>query len=76
MSQLSGSFWKNIVVLGDLKNGEANSRFEINLMDGSNNSLKQLNKYLDRMYSSMPKNDFQEFEAMDTTLNLPSEIHK
>ncbi len=76
MSQISGSFWKNIVVSGDLKNGEANSRFEINLMDGSSNSLKQLNKYMDQMYSAMPKNDFQEFEAMDTTSNLPTEIHK
>lgn len=75
LSQISDSFWKNMVVSGDLKNGEAKSRFEINLMDGSNNSLKQLNKYLDQMYSAMPKNNFQEFEAMDTTINLPSEIH-
>lgn len=53
---ISAAFWKNINAFWDVKSGNATTHFEINLQDGSSNSLKQLNKYFDQMYLSVPKN--------------------
>ena len=58
-SDLSASFWKNITMHWDVKGGEASSKMDINLVDGTGNSLKQLNKYIDQMYLAVPKKENQ-----------------
>jgi len=49
--ELSLKMWEDILVAGggELKDGAVNSFGEINLVDKSTNSLKQLNQYIDKM---------------------------
>jgi len=46
--------WQDILVAGggEIKNGAVNSFAEINLVDKSTNSLKQLNQYIDEMHAA------------------------
>jgi hypothetical protein len=50
---LSLKMWQDILVAGggELKDGAVNSFGEINLVDKSTNSLKQLNQYIDNMHA-------------------------
>ncbi|MBC7850194.1 MAG: DUF4836 family protein [Chitinophagaceae bacterium] len=51
MADASLKMWQDVLMTsgGELKNGVANSLVEINLVDKSVNSLKQLNQYIDAM---------------------------
>lgn len=73
---ISATFWKNVSMFWDMKGGTATSRFEINLQDANTNSLKQLNKYADQMYLSVPKNKEQDFTIEPPlsadTISVPS----
>lgn len=62
--EISSAFWKNVVAIWDVKDGNATSHVEINLQDGGTNSLKQLNKYLDQMYMAVPKNHEEEIDEV------------
>jgi hypothetical protein len=47
------NFWKDVVATGgEYKNKSITSEFSINLVDGSENSLKQLNQYAEKMSSA------------------------
>ena len=50
--------WQDILVAGggELKNGAVSSFGEINLVDKSTNSLKQLNQYIDNMHAIFKRN--------------------
>lgn len=72
--EISAGFWKTITMYSDIKNGEAISKVEVNLADGSTNALKQLNQYIDKMYQAKPKNDFTTIDdevVADTAIFLP-----
>jgi hypothetical protein len=54
---LSMNMWKDVYMTGDgLKNGAFEGEAEINLVDKSTNSLKQLNKYLDAVSKQLNRN--------------------
>lgn len=55
MLDASAAFWEEVVANGDVKNGVLTSYAEVVLKDKSTNSLVQLNKYLDKMYTLRPK---------------------
>lgn len=55
MLDASASFWDEVVANGDVKNGVLTSYAEVVLKDKNTNSLVQLNKYLDKMYTLRPK---------------------
>ncbi len=55
--ELSLKMWQDILVAGggELKDGAVNSFAEINLVDKSTNSLKQLNQYIDKLHALYKK---------------------
>ena len=55
MLDASAAFWDEVVASGDVKNGVLTSYAEVVLKDKNTNSLVQLNKYLDKMYTLRPK---------------------
>ena len=66
--EASAAFWQDVVVSSDIKDGTAVSSIEINLVDKSTNSLKQLAKYGDRLKALKPKkSDFTDEPLIDMT---------
>jgi len=55
MLDASAAFWDEVVANGDVKNGVLSSYAEVVLKDKNTNSLVQLNKYLDKVYTLRPK---------------------
>lgn len=55
MLDASAAFWDEVVASGDVKNGVLTSYAEVVLKDKNTNSLVQLNKYVDKMYTLRPK---------------------
>ncbi|MFV0605344.1 MAG: DUF4836 family protein [Niabella sp.] len=68
--QISADFWKDIQMIWDVKGGITDSKIEINLSETKTNSLKQLNKYIDRIYLSLPKNKYEEIN-IEADANAP-----
>ncbi|MBZ4188803.1 DUF4836 family protein [Niabella beijingensis] len=58
--ELSAAFWKTATAYSDIRDGQAYSKVEVTLADGSANALKQLNRYVDQMYQALPKKDLRE----------------
>jgi hypothetical protein len=66
MADISAAFWKNASMVWDYKGKEGVATGEVNLIDGSTNALKQLNKYFDAMYKATPKK-----EIVDEEIKIP-----
>lgn len=62
MFDTSASFWKNMHMHWDVKDGTATSYIEVNVADAQTNALKQLNRYFDQLYLAMPETDQNEIE--------------
>jgi len=67
---LSLKMWQDILVAGggELKDGAVNSFAEINLVDKSTNSLKQLNQYIDNMHAIFKKKRHSTVQVEDVIL--------
>jgi len=65
--------WQDAVVYGDFKGGTVESLFEVNLVDKTTNSLKQLNKYFDQLSLLRPKHHRVDMKdvAVDTVSVAP-----
>ena len=51
--------WENVMFTGsEIGDGSMTSTFEVNLVDKSTNSLKQLNLYIDRMAATRHRGAF------------------
>ena len=49
--------WQNMIVTGgEVKNGAVTTAMEVNMVDKKTNSLKQLNRFIERMYNSSKRN--------------------
>ena len=63
----SAAVWKDFIAVGDgFKNGESTSEITINMVDGKTNSLKQLNKYFEKLNAARKANKM----AMEKDENL------
>jgi hypothetical protein len=53
----SASMWKDLVATGgEYKDGASRGEMVVNLVDSKTNSLKQLNRYFEKMYQASQKN--------------------
>jgi hypothetical protein len=49
--------WQDMIVTGgEVKNGAVTTAMEVNMVDKKTNSLKQLNRFIERMYNSSKRN--------------------
>lgn len=75
MQAESAAMWKDVVATGgEFKNGASTGQLEVNLVDGKTNSLKQLNRYFEKMYEASKKNKMaydQTTPQADTTAVAP-----
>jgi hypothetical protein len=70
-----GNIWDNIVFYGgDLKDGAREGYFEVNMIDKSTNSLKQLNNYLNT--ASKTVKDARKIEMKDEEVQMPTDSPK
>jgi len=67
---LSLKMWQDILVAGggELKDGAISSFGEINLVDKSTNSLKQLNQYIDNMHAIFKRRHNSTVQVEDVIL--------
>lgn len=63
--QISASFWSDARFISDIKDGKVVSEFEINLVDKTTNSLKQVVKYAAELAALKPK------PAITTNIEYP-----
>jgi len=77
------NFWKDVVATGgDYKNKTMTSEFSINLMDGSTNSLKQLNQYGEKMAAAKKlrpalwTSHDTEVESLDSAVVAPPPVQQ
>lgn len=74
------SMWQDFVMTGgDYKNGVSTSEMTINFVDKSTNSLKQLNQFVEQLYSSQKKHRDEVFKdyprvQVDSAILPPAEI--
>jgi hypothetical protein len=65
----SAATWQDVIVTGgEMKNGAVMADMVINLVDKKTNSLKQLNRYIQKMYESTKKNRVA-YESNDTIVD-------
>ena len=67
--------WQDVVMYSDIKGGESTFHFEINMVDKTTNSLKQLNKYLGGLAKTamdQQKKIEMEYMPVDTTAVPPA----
>ncbi|MFL5787802.1 MAG: DUF4836 family protein, partial [Flavisolibacter sp.] len=68
MLDASVAMWQDIVATGgDYKNGVATYNMEVNLVNKSTNSLKQLNQYAELMNNSARKRPHPEYNESDSS---------
>lgn len=71
---LSARTWQDGVAWGDYKNGTADFNIEVNFVDKTTNSLKQLNRYADQMtvlHESSRNRMHEEDMPADTSVTAP-----
>lgn len=72
------AIWQDAVMYSDIKGGESTFHFEINMVDKTTNSLKQLNKYLGGLAKTamdQQKKFEAEYMPLDTT-EIPPAVEK
>jgi hypothetical protein len=69
--------WQDVVASGgDYKDKSVSFDFEINLVDKSTNSLKQLNQYIDKMAAIKKEKDkrYQDIIIQDSSITVPPPV--
>jgi len=67
----SKAVWQEALANADYKNGSATFHFEVNMVDKGTNSLKQLNKYADKI-SAIHKENARRYQevTVDTAVSV------